>query len=302
MGCLIRKANFSGSPFFFNNQAMKAIFVIFLFLTAGIAFAFSQENIAAPDNSNGYIPDGYKLVWQDEFNEKSDNTFFLPGEEWWFETGNHGWGNNELQNYVDRVLGNDTVAKIKDGFLVITSYKLSKSYQGSDIISARMNTKKSWKYGYFEMRAKVPAGKGTWAAFWMLPENFQNWPLDGEIDIMEYVGYKPGTTHATIHTKAYNHKIKTEKSAEHNIKDMETEFHIYSLEWTENHIKGYVDGVEFFTFENDKKGNKETWPFDVPFYLKLNLAIGGDWGGTEGIDHSIFPSRYEVDYVRVYQK
>ncbi|MBB4034358.1 beta-glucanase (GH16 family) [Dysgonomonas hofstadii] len=276
---------------------MKLIYFFLLFLATSIHSAYAQnETYAKP---SGFVPEGYALVWQDEFN---NNQKTLPYKEWWFETGNHGWGNHELQNYVDRVSGNDTVAKIQNGSLIITAYKLAIPYQGSDIISARMNTKKSWKYGYFEMRAKVPAGKGTWAAFWMLPENFQHWPLDGEIDIMEYVGYKPGITHATIHTKAYNHAIKTEKSAEHHIKDIENEFHTYSVEWTEDYIKGYVDGIHYFTFQNDKKGDMETWPFDKPFYLKLNLAIGGDWGGREGVDPAIFPALYEIDYVRVYQK
>lgn len=260
---------------------------------------FSYSNLACSQNSTeDQDPSGYELVWQDEFNEATS----LPDSKWWFETGNHGWGNHELQNYVDRILGNDTVAKIENGNLIITALKSETPYQGSDIISARMNTKQSWKYGYFEMRAKVPGGKGTWAAFWMLPEKFENWPLDGEIDIMEYVGYKPNTTHSTIHTSAYNHVIHTEKTGTKEILNPTDEFHIYATEWTEDFIKGYVDGVEYFYFENDKKGDKETWPFNVPFYIKLNLAIGGDWGGTEGVDPNIFPARYEIDYVRVYQK
>lgn len=276
---------------------MKNFYIIFFLFAIGIYPAYSQNNTES--KSSGFVSEGYSLVWQDEFNNANQ---ILPGEEWEFETGNHGWGNNELQNYVDRFLVNDTVAKIHNGSLIITAYKLNTPYQGSDIISARMNTKQSWKYGYFEMRAKVPAGKGTWAAFWMLPDNFRHWPLDGEIDIMEYVGYKPGITHSTIHTKTYNHAIKTERSAEYYIKDMEEEFHVYSVEWTEDYIKGYVDGINYFTFQNDKKGNIETWPFDKAFNLKLNLAIGGNWGGAEGVDPAIFPARYHIDYVRVYQK
>ncbi|WP_165023889.1 family 16 glycosylhydrolase [Dysgonomonas sp. ZJ279] len=250
------------------------------------------------------ILSNYNLIWQDEFNEapNANGTLPLPGSEWWFETGNNGWGNNEPQNYVDRILEKDTVAKIQNGSLIITAFKLEKPYQGSDIISARMNTTKSWKYGYFEMRAKLPGGKGTWSAFWMLPENIKSWPLDGEIDIMEYVGYKPGVVHASVHTDTYNHKIGTEKTKTIDIETAETEFHVYGLEWTEDFITGYVDNVAYFTFKNDKKGNKNTWPFNEPFYLKLNLAIGGDWGGTKGIDPDIFPARYEIDYVRVYQK
>lgn len=255
-------------------------------------------------NCSAQAPEGYTLVWQDEFDATPDSkgNLPMPDNKWWFETGGHGWGNNELQYYVDRTLGNDTVAKIKDGKLIITAIALPTSHDGKDYISARMNSRQAWKYGYFEARAKVPGGRGTWAAFWMLPENFKDWPLDGEIDIMEYVGYRPDVTQASVHTASYNHVDKTEKTATKDIVAAETEFHIYGLEWTEDRITGFVDGIPYFTFVNDGKGDKKTWPFDEPFYLKLNLAIGGDWGGLEGVDPSIFPTQYEVDYVRVYQK
>lgn len=250
------------------------------------------------------VPEGYSLVWQDEFSDAPDanGKLPLPSKEWWFETGNNGWGNNEPQNYVDRVLGTDTVAKIQNGLLIITAIKLETPYEGSEIISARMNTEKSWKYGYFEMRAKVAGGRGTWAAFWMMPKNGPSWPLDGEIDIMEYVGYMPNVTHAAVHTQAYNHTIESQRTGTKTIPNAESDFHVYGMEWTEDKIVTYVDGEPYFTFENDKTGNKETWPFNEPFYLKLNLAIGGNWGGQQGIDPNIFPSRYEIDYVRVYQK
>ncbi|MDL2215035.1 glycoside hydrolase family 16 protein [Dysgonomonas sp. OttesenSCG-928-M03] len=274
----------------------------FLLITSCSQKSATSNNYAddfRTEEENNYVPDGYSLVWSDEFDDTSNN---LPGDNWWFETGNHGWGNNELQNYVDRTVGNDTVAKIKDGILTITALKTDIPYQGSDYISARMNTSQSWKYGYFEMKAKMPTGRGTWAAFWMLPKDFTEWPLDGEIDIMEYVGYKPNITHSTIHTSTYNHKEHTEKSGEKSIQNAQTDFHIYALEWTEDEITGYVDGKSYFSFKNDKKSNKKTWPFAVPFYVKLNLAVGGNWGGVEGIDTNIFPAHYEIDYVRVYQK
>ncbi|MFV0469872.1 MAG: family 16 glycosylhydrolase [Dysgonomonas sp.] len=249
-------------------------------------------------------PANYELIWQDEFNtpRNPDGTLPLPDNKWYFETGGNGWGNNEAEYYVDRVYQNDTVAKIQDGKLIITAHKLATPYQGKSYVSARMNTYESWKYGYFEMKAKLPGGRGTWAAFWMMPKNFISWPLDGEIDILEYVGYRPKVVQSTIHTQAYNHTIQTDKSGTQTVETAETDFHTYGLEWTEDKIVGYADGVPYFTFENDKKGDKNTWPFNEPFYLKLNLAIGGDWGGAQGIDTSIFPSRYEIDYVRVYQK
>ena len=267
---------------------------------------YTKEYIVkqAKKEEPNYVPVGYNLVWSDDFDDKpnTDYTYPLPNKEWSFETGNHGWGNNEPQYYIDRVLDKDTVAKIKDGSLLITAFKLATPYQGSDYISARMNTVKAWKYGYFEMAAKLPGGRGTWAAFWMLPKNFQNWPLDGEIDIMEYVGYRPNVTQSSVHTDVYNHMIGTERTATKQIVNAETEFHIYALKWTEDEIIGYVDGEKYFEFKNDHKGNKQTWPFNEPFYLKLNLAIGGNWGGLQGIDASIFPVCYEIDYVRVYQK
>lgn len=245
----------------------------------------------------------YQLVWSEEFNEGIDENgqYPVPGDEWRFEVGGHGWGNDESQFYVDRFLNNDTVALIKDGTLRITAHKLDEPHEGRDYISARMNSRKSWKYGYIEMRAKLPGGRGTWPAFWMLQEG--DWSLlAGEIDIMEFVGVEPGLVHFSVHTAAYNHAMETGKTNYMRVDDATTEFHTYAMEWTEDGIFGYIDDVRYFTFLNDHSGDKEKWPFDVPFYLKLNLAIGGSWGGYEGIDDSIFPVTYEIDYVRVYQK
>lgn len=242
-------------------------------------------------------PEGYSLVWSDEF---SASTPSLPDtNKWWYETGGSGWGNNELQYYVAGVAREDTLALISDGTLKIRALK--KRYFSMDYVSIRMNTKENWKYGYFEMKAKVPGKRGSWAAFWMMPQNFTAWPLDGEIDIMEYVGYRPNVTQSSVHTQSYNHVAHTEKTATKNIANAETEFHVYGLEWTEDKITGYVDGIPYFTFANDKLGDKNTWPFDAPFYLKLNLAIGGNWGGLMGIDENVCPATYEIDYVRVYQ-
>jgi beta-glucanase (GH16 family) len=261
----------------------------------------NNENTTEP--TGDYVPEGYSLVWADEFDNAPNG---LPNAEWWFETGGSGWGNNEPQYYVDKIRGNDTVAKVNDGILTITAFKLPTPFTDSgkqfDIISARMNTVKAWKYGYFEARIKVPGGRGTWAAFWMMPEDFHAWPLDGEIDIMEYVGYRPDVAQASTHCKAYNHAEGNGKTGTHNAPGAERKFYTYGLLWTENEIVAFIDGKEYFRFENDHRNNKETWPFNAPFYLKLNLAIGGNWGGQEGIDPDIFPSRYEIDYVKVYQK
>jgi beta-glucanase (GH16 family) len=245
-------------------------------------------------------PTGYSLVWQDEFNSARANGAkpLLPNSLfWWYETGSHGWGNNEIQNYVAAYKGTDTCAMVYDGTLKIEMKKV-----GSEVLSARMNTSKNWTYGYFEARLKLPKGKGTWPAFWMMPKNFTAWPLDGEIDIMEEVGYRPNYIHSSVHTQSYYHSIGTQKTAEKYIATAQTDFHIYAVEWTEDFIKGYVDGVNYFTFTNDKTGNYNTWPFFNPFYLKLNLAWGGNWGGAQGVDESFLPATFEIDYVRVFQK
>ena len=245
-------------------------------------------------------PDGYTLVWHDEFNDSplvGGKPAMLSSSDWYYETGNGGWGNNELENYVAGVSGTDTCAAISNGTLKIIAKKV-----GSQVLSARVNTQKSWTYGYFEARIKLPKGKGTWPAFWMMPKNFTSWPADGEIDIMEEVGYRPDYVSSTIHCSAYNHTLGTQKTAETYVSTSQSEFHIYALEWTSEYIKGYVDGTCYFTFANDDAGNKNTWPFNAPFYLKLNLAWGGDWGGAQGVDESALPATYEIDYVRVFQK
>ena len=170
------------------------------------------------------------------------------------------------------------------------------------MLSTRMNTSQSWTYGYFEARLKLPVGKGTWPAFWMMPKNFTAWPDDGEIDIMEEVGYRPNYVSSSVHTKAYYHSIGTQKTAERLVATAQSEFHVYAVEWTADFVKGYIDGEKYFEFLNDHMNSKNTWPFNTPFYLKLNLAWGGNWGGAQGVDESALPTTYEIDYVRVFQK
>jgi hypothetical protein len=264
----------------------------------------AKSSFSKPDGANYVQPEfttpaGYNLIWQDEFNDaRVGGKAALPNtSEWWYETGAGGWGNNELQNYIAAVSGIDTCAKINDGALRITAKKV-----GSQVLSVRMNTSKSWTYGYFEARLKLPVGKGTWPAFWMMPKNFTAWPDDGEIDIMEEVGYRPNYVSSSIHCKAYYHSIGTQKTAEKYVATAQSEFHVYAVEWTADFVKGYIDGVKYFEFLNDHANNKNTWPFYTPFYLKLNLAWGGNWGGAQGVDESALPTTYEIDYVRVFQK
>jgi beta-glucanase (GH16 family) len=265
---------------------MNAKHGIFLFITA---FILLGGGCGSGMEETG-VPEGYSLVWNDEFDAEN----FLSESEWWFETGKTGWGNNELQNYAAG-LGEDRAALVERGILKITAKK-----RGGEVISARINTRKSWLYGYFEARLKLPQGKGTWPAFWMLPEDFVKFPDDGEIDIMEAVGYEPGWVYVGVHSKAYTGE--TVRNAKKNIPTAQSDFHVYAVEWTPDFIRGYVDNEVYYEFANDRQGKRDTWPFTRPFYLKLNLAWGGNWGGYEGIEESCLPAAYEIDYVRVYQK
>ena len=243
-------------------------------------------------------PAGYILVWRDEFNDPS---LTMPDtREWWYETAEPGWVNNELQTYVAGRTGDIVTAEVSDGTLKIRAIK-----SGSRVYSARVNTKKNWTYGYFEARLKLPKGKGTWPAFWMMPSVWSGWPEGGEIDIMEHVGCVPTEVSSSIHCKAYYHAIGTQKTAARKVAGVMDEFHTYALEWTPEYIKSYVDGKQLFYYnpEDYSKGrNADTWPFNKPFELKLNLAWGGDWGGMYGVDESCLPATYEIDYVRVFQK
>jgi beta-glucanase (GH16 family) len=175
---------------------------------------------------------------------------------------------------------------------------LAKGYTSAKLVS---KGKGSWQYGYFEIRAKLPQGRGTWPAIWMLPEEnrFGGWPKNGEIDIMEHVGYDAGRVHGTVHTEAFNHLLGTQKGAQLMVPNFASEFHTYAVDWKQGQMDFYIDGQHYFTFKNSGNGHQE-WPFDQSFYLILNLAVGGNWGGKEGVDASIWPQRMEVDYVRVY--
>ncbi len=175
----------------------------------------------------------------------------------------------------------------------------------ADYTSASLTTegKAAWTYGRIEVRAKVPSGRGTWPAIWTLGTDRRavGWPACGEIDILEYVGHEPGVVHANVHTRGFNHARGNGRGARVQVPDAETAFHVYALEWTPRRLEFFVDDRKFFTLENDGTG-PDSWPFDAPQYLILNLAIGGSWGGQKGVDESIFPQRFVVDYVRVYQR
>lgn len=238
----------------------------------------------------------YELVWSDEFDGDA-----LDMTKWAYHTGGSGFGNNELQYYT----AGDNL-KVENGLLIIEARK--EQYQNNQYTSSKIWTrgKAQWLYGKFEIRAKLPSGRGTWPAFWMMPfsSSYGNWPNSGEIDIMEHVGYDMNRIHGSVHTQKYYHKIGTQKTAQIYVQDVDTEFHVYSIEWLPDRIDFYVDGRFYFRFKPSNFVScptKAEWPFDKSFYLIINLAIGGDWGGARGIDDSIFPQTLEVDYVRIYQ-
>lgn len=233
-------------------------------------------------------------MWSDEFDVNG-----LPNNaKWGYDLGGGGWGNNELQNYTN-VLDN---AKVENGNLVITAKKESSgsmNYSSARLVS---KNKGDFLYGRIEARAKLPAGRGTWPAIWMLPTDwaYGNWPKSGEIDIMEHVGYDVNKVHVTVHTEAYNHSIGTQKGASQTVPTATTDFHKYRVDWTPYAVRGYIDDQLMFTFVNEGKGYAG-WPFDKRFHLLLNLAIGGNWGGAQGVDDSVFPQSMSIDYVRVYK-
>jgi beta-glucanase (GH16 family) len=235
-----------------------------------------------------------RLVWSDEFdgNGSPDST------KWGYDVGGHGWGNNELQYYTKDRREN---ARVENGMLVIEARR--EPTMDREYSSARLVTrgKGDWKYGRIEVRAKLPSGLGTWPAIWMLASTQpMRWPNDGELDIMEHVGYDPGKVHASVHCKTYNHVIGTQKTAFTMVPDFSDKFHVYMAEWDADSVKVGIDGRYYFRFGNDKTGY-DAWPFDNRLHLLLNIAVGGNWGGQKGVDTTIWPRRMEVDYVRVYQ-
>lgn len=241
-----------------------------------------------------------KLVWSDEFNYKG-----LPdSSKWGYDVGTGcpalcGWGNNESQFYTNKRLEN---ARVKGGKLLIETRK--ENFQGAQYTSARLTSKNKgdWTYGRFEIKARLPKGLGMWSAIWMLPTNlmYGGWPKSGEIDIMENVGYLPDSLFGTVHTGAYNGMMGTQRGGNIFCKTMASKFHVYAVEWTAEEVAFFIDNIKFHSFKNEHT-NTDAWPYDQPFHILMNIAVGGNWGGKFGIDNAVFPQRMEVDYVRVYQ-
>lgn len=252
--------------------------VILIFLSVG-NFVYGQER--------------YRQVWADEF----DYTGAPDTASWGYDIKASGWVNNEMQNYTN----SPENSFVRDGKLTIRAIKKNDIWTSARLVT---KNKVDFLYGRMEIRAKLPTGKGTWPAIWMLPTDWEygGWPESGEIDIMEHVGYDTGVIHATVHTKAYNHVIGTQVGNSTVVPDFADQFHNYSIEWDADKMDVYIDDLKYFTFNNDQKNDFTTWPFNKRFHLIMNIAIGGDWGGAKGIDPDLKEATMEVDYVRLFVK
>lgn len=275
-----------------------------LFLLAALALVTACASVGPGEpriDEPMAMPAGYRLVWADEF-----DTGALPDRaRWAYDTDRNaeGWHNHEQQYYAAERREN---ARIENGALIIEAHRerleSAADFGGQDYTSARLVTDgvASWTYGFFEIRAKLPCGRGTWPAIWTLGQQLEHgWPHDGEIDIMEHVGRNAGVVHGTVHTGAYNHVRRNSRSATTRVETACDDFHRYQLLWLPDRITIGVDDRAYYQYGRERNSGRAAWPFDRPQYLLLNIAIGGDWGGP--IDDSIFPARMEVDYVRVYQ-
>ncbi len=266
-------------------------------------------------------PSNYTLVWQDEFNGPNGSS--PDPHKWTYDLGGNGWGNRELESYTDRPEN----ARVENGNLVITARK--ENFEGADHLakeytSARLKTQGLFAqaYGRFEARIKIPAGQGIWPAFWLLGQNISSagWPRCGEIDIMENIGKEPGIVHGSLHGPR---SIGTATDLTTSVKlvgnkDFSADFHVYAVEWEPGTMRFYVDATLYGTFtpssipelhgsepgaasvpDDSPADRAGAWVFDHPFFLVLNVAVGGDWPGPP--DASVhFPQTMLVDYVRVY--
>jgi len=268
---------------------------IFIILLA--IFTSCASDTKKKDETKAVSADEWQLLWADEFDEDSINP-----ENWNFVLWDAGRVNNEWQKYVK----NSSNYKIEDGKLYITATKTGENNKGG-YTSTRLNSegKQEFMYGRIEFRAKMPDshGRGTWPALWMLGSNHDEtgWPKCGEIDVMEYVGYQPDTTHNNIHTQ-YQYGV-TDSHATIPLPNAEEEFHNYGIIWTKDTISFYLNTPDNVTniYAPEVK-TADNWPFDQPFYLIMNFAVGGTWGGQNGVDETIFPQSMIVDHVRVYKK
>jgi beta-glucanase (GH16 family) len=262
-----------------------------LFLNACGAALPQATAAPAPTPTYAWNPQGWNLVWSDEF----DGTTINP-KNWVFDKGGNGWGNVEMEYYTDRPEN----ARVENGNLIIEA-RLEK-YEGLQYTSARLNSRglQEFQYGRIEARMKLPSGQGIWPAFWMLGSN-ASWPLGGEMDIMEYVGKTPDTVYQTVHGPGYSGNKGIGSHFVLGADTLKNDFHIFAIEWAPNEIRWFVDAQEVFKITPAQIPAGTQWVYDHPFFMILNLAVGGGWPGFPD-DTTVFPQQLLVDYVRVYQK
>lgn len=245
-----------------------------------------------PEPTPEWERSGWTLIWQDEF-EASE----LDSEKWVAEIGGHGWGNNEYQFYTDRPEN----IRLEDGNLVIEARK--EFFIRRHYTSGRIKTQGlfSFTYGRVEARMKLPYGQGIWPAFWMLGDNIDEvpWPLSGEIDIMEHIGKEPRRIYGTVHGPGYSGSGGIGHFTTLPENSLQEEFHTFAIEWDPGEIRWFVDDEEFFKLTSDQVNNE--WVYDHPFFILINLAVGGYWPGYPD-ESTVFPQFLTVDYVRVYQR
>ncbi|MFA6286748.1 MAG: glycoside hydrolase family 16 protein [Opitutaceae bacterium] len=267
------------------------------FSSIGPVYAAPSDGLSGDSDTKpqkvAFDPSRWTLVWADEFDRPG-----APDPAVW--TPEVGYvRNNEAQYYTRDRPEN---ARVENGLLVIEARR--DGWSGKPITSASLTTKGKhpFLYGRIAVRAKIPTGRGTWAAIWTLGENFPktSWPACGEIDILENVGYDPKTVYGNIHCEAYNHVKRTGKGKAIDAGAPWEQFHEYAIEWYEDRLEFFFDDTRYFVFRKESD-DPAVWPFAQPQYLILNLAIGGGWGGMKGIDESLFPHRFEIDYVRHYR-
>jgi beta-glucanase (GH16 family) len=290
----------NGSAFYFRRKRCaptRTLDVPLIMLLAVGSLLFTNATTGV------HKPSPWRLVWQDEFNGASGSP--VDSTKWSFAVGGKGWGNSELETYTSRPAN----AHLEPGLLVITALK--ETFTGPDKIvrnytSARLLTKDKFSqvYGRFEARIKIPYGQGIWPAFWMLGDDIDtvHWPRCGEIDIMENIGREPSIVHGTFHGPGYSGGSGISASyALANGQKFSDDFHVFAVEWEPNVMRFYVDGNLYKTRTPADLPAGTSWVFDHPFFIILNVAVGGGWPGNPD-GGTVFPQQMLVDYVRVYQR
>jgi beta-glucanase (GH16 family) len=266
---------------------------------AGSGGVAGRDGSTATEGATSVCPAGYQLTWSDEFDGASGAA--VDSAKWVFESGAGGWGNSELEYYRT---GAANAALDGNGNLVITAKQ--ETYSGSSYTSARMKTQglASWKYGHIEARIKLPYGQGIWPAFWMLGEDIStnSWPKCGEIDIMENIGKEPSVNHGSLHMPAAGTSNDSELTGSYTLKSgkLSDDFHTYAIDWSASSIAFYFDGALYET-QTPAAATGRTWEFDKPFFILLNVAVGGQWPGSPD-STTVFPQTMTIDYVRVCQQ